>query len=115
MLDDPNVEAMRWSEDGRSIFLIPGEKFHADLLKKLSTESYDSLIRRLYRFGFHKIRGVDGAYHHDQFIRDQLKPSTIQTVWQTSLSPSPASMCSITPRSGPRYKVIKRKRTRQNV
>ena len=38
------------------------------LLEKLSTKSYDSLIRRLYYYGFYK---TGGAYHHDDFIRGQ--------------------------------------------
>lgn len=108
ILDDPgNLEAMRWSEDGRSMFLALENEFPAHLLERLATKSYQSLVRRLYYFGFHKTGGV---YHHDLFLRGQ--PSLILPVRRMSGSPSRLSPRDSTP-SGPRYKVIKRKRTRQ--
>ncbi|CEJ62731.1 hypothetical protein PMG11_11222 [Penicillium brasilianum] len=112
ILDDPrNTETLRWSEDERSIILAQANKFPAHLLAKLSTKSYHSLVRRLYYYGFRKI---GGAYRHDLFIRGQ--PSSILPARQMSQSPSlPSPMHNSIPRSGPRYKVIKKRRARQSV
>lgn len=112
ILDDPrNREAMRWSEDGRSVVIALESKFPAYLLARLSTKSYHSLVRKLYYYGFHK---VGGAYRHDLFIRGQ--PSSIQPARRMSHSPSlPSPLRHSTSRHGPRHKVIKRRRTRESV
>ncbi|CAG8900093.1 unnamed protein product [Penicillium nalgiovense] len=58
ILDDPNSwEVMRWSEDGKSVLIGEESIFPAHLLAKMSTKSYQSLIRRLYYYGFHKTGG----------------------------------------------------------
>ena len=102
---------MRWSEDGRSVLIALESKFPPHLLTRLSTKSYHSLVRRLYYYGFRKARG---AYHHDLFIRGQ--PSSIRPIRQMSHSPSlPSPLRNSTSQHGPRYKVIKRKRTRESV
>jgi hypothetical protein len=100
---------MRWSDDGRSISLGLWNEFPVPLLEKLSTKSYDSLVRRLYYYGFHK---TGGAYHHDDFVRGQ--PSSIVPIRHMSPSPSHRLMRN-SPRSGPRIKVIPRKRPRESV
>jgi hypothetical protein len=111
ILDDPgNIEAIHWSEDGRSIILGLENKFPAHLLEKLSTQSYHSLVRKLYYYGFHKKGGV---YRHDLFVRGQ--PSSILPARQMSVSPSrPSPVRNSTSRRGPRYKIIKRKSARQS-
>ncbi|KAJ5300092.1 hypothetical protein N7508_007335 [Penicillium antarcticum] len=111
ILDDRNnSEVMRWSEDGKSVLIAQESKFPAHILAKMSTKSYQSLIRRLYYFGFHK---TGGAYHHDFFIRGQ--PSSIRPIREMSYSPSlPSPLHKSTSQVGPRYKVIKRKRTRDS-
>ncbi|KAJ5155701.1 hypothetical protein N7492_008504 [Penicillium capsulatum] len=104
ILDDArNKEAMRWSEDGRSFFLGLESKFPAHLHAELSTKSYQSLVRKLYYYGFHK---TGGAYHHELFIRGQA--SSIKPARQMSHSPSPQQR-------RPRYKVIPRKRGRESI
>ncbi|OQE62928.1 hypothetical protein PENNAL_c0255G12030 [Penicillium nalgiovense] len=110
-LDDPkNEEVMRWSEDGRSVFIAPESKFPAHRLAKLSTKSYRSFVRRLYYHGFHKI---EGAYYHDSFTRGQ--PSSIRPTLEMSHSPSlPSPIRENNSQRGPRYKIIKRKRTRES-
>jgi hypothetical protein len=112
VLDDPkNGEALRWSEDGQSVSIAPESTFPAHLLPRLNTKSYQSLVRRLYYYGFHK---VGGAYHHGSFLRGQ--PSSIRPARETSSSPSlPSSLRNSTSQRGPRYKVIKRNRTRESV
>ncbi|OGE49401.1 hypothetical protein PENARI_c021G00989 [Penicillium arizonense] len=112
VLDDPkNGEALRWSEDGQSVSIAPESTFPAHLLPRLNTKSYQSLVRRLYYYGFHK---VGGAYHHGSFLRGQ--PSSIRPARETSGSPSlPSSLRNSTSQRGPRYKVIKRNRTRESV
>jgi hypothetical protein len=112
VLDDPkNGEVMRWSEDGQSVSIAPESTFPAHLLPILNTKSYQSLVRRLYYYGFHK---VGGAYHHDSFLRGQ--PSSIRPTRETSGSPSlPSPLRNSTSQRGPRYKVIKRKRGRERV
>ncbi|CAG7949988.1 unnamed protein product [Penicillium salamii] len=111
-LDDPNNwEVMRWSEDGKSVLIAQESKFPAHILAKMTTKSYQSFIRRLYYYGFHKTRG---AYHHSSFIRGQ--PSSIRPSREMSYSPSlPSPLHRSTSQGGPRYKVIKRRRTRDNV
>lgn len=102
---------MRWSEDGRSILIALESKFPVHLLTCLSTKSYQSFVRRLYYYGFHKF---GGAYRHESFIRGQ--PSSIRPTREMSHSPSlPSSLRNSTSQHGPRYKVIKRKRTRESV
>ncbi|KAJ5559415.1 hypothetical protein N7513_001814 [Penicillium frequentans] len=108
ILDDPaNQKALRWSEDGLSVLFSQESAFPPHLLTQLSTKSYQSLIRRLYYYGFHKI---GSAYRHNLFIRGQ--PSSIQPAPRTShsSSTSPSRLDSAS-RAGPRYKIIKRKRT----
>ncbi|KAJ5751473.1 uncharacterized protein N7511_008438 [Penicillium nucicola] len=108
ILDDSNNwEGMHWSEDGKSILIAQESKFPAHILAKLSTKSYQSLIRRLYYYGFHKTEGV---YHHNSFIRGQ--PSSIRPTREMSQSPSlPSPLHKSASQCGPRYKVIKKKRT----
>ncbi|CAG7947987.1 unnamed protein product [Penicillium salamii] len=112
ILDDPeNGEVMRWSEDGHSVFIGPENKVPSHILEKMSTKSYQSLIRRLYYFGFRKIGGV---YHHDSFIRG--RPSSIQPTREMIHSPSlPSPTHNSSSQRGPRFKVIKRTRTRESV
>jgi hypothetical protein len=101
---------MRWSEDGRSVLIAQETKFPPHLLTNLSTKSYHSLVRRLYYYGFRKIRG---AYCHDLFVRGQ--PSAIQPVGRMSQSPSvPSPLRNNSSQRGPRYKIIKRKRTKES-
>ncbi|KAJ6034187.1 hypothetical protein N7499_003208 [Penicillium canescens] len=112
ILDDPNSwEVMRWSEDGKSVLVGEESIFPPHMLAKMSTKSYQSLIRRLYYYGFHKI---GGAYHHNSFIRGQ--PSSIRPAREMSHSPSlPSPLHKSSSQGGPRYKVIKRKRKRDSV
>ncbi|CAG8879423.1 unnamed protein product [Penicillium salamii] len=109
--DSTNGEAMRWSENGQSVFVAPESKFPAHILSRLSSKSYQSLVRRLYYFGFHK---VGGAFHHESFSRGQ--PSSIRPTREMSHSPSlPSALPNSTSQRGPRYKIIKRRRTREIV
>jgi hypothetical protein len=102
---------MRWSEDGRSVLVALESKIPPHLLTKLSAKSYHSLVRRLYYYGFRKVRG---AYHHDLFVRGQ--PSPIRPAREMSLSPSiPSPLPDSTSQRGPPYKIIKRKRARESV
>ncbi|KAF3011296.1 hypothetical protein E8E15_002738 [Penicillium rubens] len=112
ILDDPKNEAvMRWSENGQSVFVAPENKFPAHILAKLSAKSHQSLIRRLYYFGFHK---TGGDFHHESFSRGQ--PSSIGPNQKMSHSPSrPSPPHSNASERGPRYKVIRRKRPRESV
>jgi hypothetical protein len=67
ILDDPkNGEVIRWLENGQSVYVAPESKFPAHILEKMSTKSHQSLVRRLYYFGFRKI---GGAFHHESFSR----------------------------------------------
>ncbi|KAJ5264974.1 hypothetical protein N7505_007767, partial [Penicillium chrysogenum] len=114
ILDDPeNGEVMCWSEDGKSVSIAPESKCPANILTGIlarkSTKSYQSLIRRLYYFGFRKI-GED-VYYYDSYVRGQ--PNSIRPTREMSGSPSHPSP----PRgrqSGPRYKIVK-KRPRTSV
>ncbi|CAG8217668.1 unnamed protein product [Penicillium salamii] len=109
--DSTNEEAMRWSENGQSVFVAPESKFPAHILSRMSSKSYQSLVRRLYYFGFHK---VGGAFHHESFSRGQ--PSSIRPTREMSHSPSlPSPLSNSTSQRGPRYKIIKRRRTREIV
>ncbi|CAG8029005.1 unnamed protein product [Penicillium nalgiovense] len=111
ILDDPKNEAvMRWPENGQSVFVTPESKFPAHILAKLSTKSHQSVIRRLYYYGFHKT-GSD--FHHESFSRGQ--PSSIGPNQKMSHSPSRPSPHHNASERGPRYKVIKRKRPRESV
>jgi hypothetical protein len=102
---------MRWSENGQSVFVAPENKFPAHILAKLSAKSHQSLIRRLYYFGFHK---TGGDFHHESFSRGQ--PSSIGPKQEMSYSPSrPSPPHDNAFQRGPRYKVIKRKRPRESV
>lgn len=107
LLDDPsNQTALRWSEDGLSILFAKESAFPSHILSQLATKSFQSLIRRLYYFGFHKI---GSAYRHTLFIRGQR--SSIEPTCRSSHSPSISSpRLDDTSRAGPRYKIIKRKR-----
>jgi hypothetical protein len=94
-------EAMRWSEDGHSVSIAPESKFSTHLLPRLNTISYQTLVRRLYYYGFRK---TGGAYHHDFFVRSP--PSSIRPATEMSGSPSiPSPLHNSTPQCGPRYKV----------
>ncbi|CAG7935625.1 unnamed protein product [Penicillium salamii] len=112
ILDDPiNEEVMRWSENGQSVLVAPESKFPAHMLSRMSSKSYQSLVRRLYYFGFRK---VGGAFHHESFSRGQ--PSSIRPTREMSHSPSlPSPLSNSTSQRGPRYKIIKRRRTREIV
>lgn len=102
---------MRWSENGQSVFVAPESKFPAHILSRMSSKSYQSLVRRLYYFGFRK---VGGAFHHESFSRGQ--PSSIRPTREMSHSPSlPSPLSNSTSQRGPRYKIIKRRRTREIV
>ncbi|CAG7997199.1 unnamed protein product [Penicillium salamii] len=112
ILDDPkNGDVMRWSENGQSVYVAPESKLPAHILTKMSTKSHQSLVRRLYYFGFHKTGGV---FHHESFSRGQ--PSSIRPTRELSHSPSlPTPLRNSASQRGPRYKVIKRKRARESV
>ncbi|KAJ5202921.1 hypothetical protein N7449_005000 [Penicillium cf. viridicatum] len=112
ILDDPmNRDAIRWSENGQTVYVALESKFPPHILKKLSTKSHQSLVRRLYYFGFHK---TGGAFHHECFSRGQ--PSSIGPNQEMSHSPSrPSSLGNSASQRRPRYKVIKRKRVRESV
>jgi hypothetical protein len=70
-----------------------------------------SLIRRLYYYGFHK---TGGDFYHGSFSRGQ--PSSIGPNQEMSHSPSrPSPPRNNASQRGPRYKVIKRKRPRESV
>ncbi|CRL29499.1 unnamed protein product [Penicillium camemberti] len=76
-----------------------------------STKSYRSFVRRLYYYEFHRF---GGAYRHETFIRGQ--PGSIQPTREMSHNPSfPSSLRNSTSQHGPRYMLIKRKRTRESV
>ncbi|CRL30902.1 uncharacterized protein N7506_003878 [Penicillium brevicompactum] len=112
ILDDPkNGDVMRWSENGQSVYVAPESKLPAHILTKMSTKSHQSLVRRLYYFGFHKTGGV---FHHESFSRGQ--PSSIRPTRELSHSPSlPTPLRNSASQRGPRYKTIKRKRARESV
>lgn len=94
---------MRWSENGQSFFVAPESKIPAHILSRMSSKSYQSLVRRLYYFGFRK---VGGAFHHESFSRGQ--PSSIRPTREMSHSPSlPSPLSNSTSQRGPRYKIIK--------
>ncbi|KAJ6000935.1 hypothetical protein N7481_001344 [Penicillium waksmanii] len=107
ILDEPaNEEAMRWSEDGRSVWIAQESEIPPNILDQLSAKSYQSFIRRLYYHGFHKSGAV---YHHDLFIRGQ--PSSIQPPRRVSYGLSASlPLPNSTPMHGPRYKIIKKRR-----
>ncbi|CAG8052263.1 unnamed protein product [Penicillium nalgiovense] len=112
ILDDPKNEAvMRWPENGQSVFVTPESKFPAHILAKLSTKSHQSVIRRLYYYGFHK---TGGDFHRESFSRGQ--PSSIGPNQKMSHSPSrPSPPHNNASEHGPLYKVIKRKRPRESA
>ncbi|CAG8243845.1 unnamed protein product [Penicillium nalgiovense] len=112
ILDDPKNEAvMRWSEDGQSVFVAPESRFPTHILENLSTKSHQSLVRRLYYYGFRK---AGGGFHHESFSRGQ--PSSIGPKQEMSYSPSrPSPPHDNAFQRGPRYKVIKRKHPRESV
>ncbi|CAG8221704.1 unnamed protein product [Penicillium nalgiovense] len=111
ILDDPKNEAvMRWSENGQSVFVAPESKFPAHILAKLSAKSHQSLIRRLYYYGFHK---TGGDFHHESFSRGQ--PSSIGPKMMSHSPSRPSPPHNNASERGPRYKVIKRKRPRESV
>ncbi|KAJ5202937.1 hypothetical protein N7449_005016 [Penicillium cf. viridicatum] len=112
ILDDPNNgDVIRWSENRQSVYVAPESEFSAHILAKMSTKSHQSLVRRLYYFGFHKTRGV---FYHESFSRGQ--PSSIGPNQEMSHSRSrPTPLRNSASQRGPRYKVIKRKRARESV
>ncbi|KAJ5575597.1 hypothetical protein N7535_002523 [Penicillium sp. DV-2018c] len=107
ILEDPeNSDVIRWSNNGKAIVITQESDLPPHILEKLATRSEQSFIRRLYYYGFHK---TGGAFFHPQFSRGQ--PSSIRP---TGNSPSASSLRKSTSRAGPRYKVIKTKRTRDS-
>ncbi|PYH75441.1 hypothetical protein BO82DRAFT_396850 [Aspergillus uvarum CBS 121591] len=102
VLDDSQFKkAICWSEDGRSFTIPAADEFPPELLARFNTQSCQSLVRRLYYFGFHASGGV---FWHGQFVRGQA--STICPSRRSSTSPIPVTNTQ----RGPRYKIIKKSR-----
>ncbi|KAJ6163830.1 hypothetical protein N7497_003809 [Penicillium chrysogenum] len=107
ILDDSKNEAKM----GNLSSLPRESRFPTHILEKLSTKSHQSLVRRLYYYGFRK---AGGDFYHESFSRGQ--PSSIGPKQEMSYSPSrPSHPHDNAFQRGPRYKVIKRKRPRVSI
>ncbi|RDH26350.1 hypothetical protein BDQ94DRAFT_155672, partial [Aspergillus welwitschiae] len=104
VLDDlESKDVMCWSQDGHSFSILAENDLPAELLDRFGTECLQSLVRRLYYYGFHK---VGGTWRHDLFARGV--SSSICPGRRSSNSP----LTDIRHGLGPRYKIIQRRRGR---
>ena len=57
--DSANVDMIRWSDDGKSFFVINRERFVKDILPKYFKHSnFASFVRQLNMYGWHKVQDV---------------------------------------------------------
>lgn len=75
ILSSQNVShIITWLPEGRSFVLLDEEKFADEVLPNYFNEcKYTSFVRKLYRWGFRKLKkGPDcGSYFHPLFQRDR--------------------------------------------